>query len=876
MKSPRSSHGRISPPHPLILPWALCLFLPVTSLAQSTSPPVHQHYEKPADRPAPAPGQPLAPRLQKLGVHTFRVSTKNARAQLFMNQGVNLSYAFNHAEAGRAFAEAARLDGRLAMAYWGQALVLGPNINAPMDPADEAKAHALIQQALVLKASGTPRERAFIEALSRRYTGHADDRARADRAYVEAMRAVVRRFPSDTDARTLLAEALMDLRPWNYWTRDGKAYDETIEIQSQLEQVLSLDKNHPGALHLWIHLWEATDTPERAEAEADRLLPLMPGAGHIVHMPAHIYMRVGRHADVISSNLLAAKADEDYITQCKAQGIYPLGYYPHNLHFIWMGATAAGQGTLALDAARRVAGAIPHEALANVPILQGFLVVPYWAMVRFEKWDEILADKGPRHQTPFTRGVWHYARGMAYVAKRQLAEAEQELTTLKALLSDESLKGQTTFSANSGFAILRIAPEAVAGEIAAARGEWDTATLHLDRAIRFEDALIYQEPHDWHAPVRLNLGHVLLKAGRADEAESVFWEDLKKNPESGWTLLGLLKAQRTQGKEIDAALSESRLKKAWKEADFRPASAGTDARPGSDERRGGDESSDTVQGPAAFSTATAADTRSAPRDTATDPGVTFVTLKSGVRLRYVPHGPATGPALIMLHGYSDSSWSFSRVLPLLPATLRAVAIDQRGHGLSARAPDYSMDAMARDVIDLMDALAIPTATLAGHSMGSFVARRAAVLAPDRVTRLVLLGAGIRAATPGMAELKKTVDRLTDPVDPTFVREFQYSTVALPVPEPFMQTVLAESHRLDASAWKRVLAGLVAYESAEHAIGVPTLVLGGDRDAVFSVPEQRAVAAAIRGARAVIVPGVGHTIHWEDPPRFVAELLAFLR
>jgi pimeloyl-ACP methyl ester carboxylesterase len=463
---------------------------------------------------------------------------------------------------------------------------------------------------------------------------------------------------------------------------------------------------------------------------------------------------------------------------------------------------------------------------------------------------------------------------MAYVAKRQLSEAEAELTGLKALLSDESLKGQTTFSANSGFAILRIAAEVVAGEIAAVRGHWDAATLHLDRAIRFEDALIYQEPHDWHASARLNLGHVLLKASRPDEAESVFWEDLKKNPENGWTLRGLLEAQRAQGRTADAVLTESRLKKAWKDADVLPASAATDASPAPRARPGGDDPSETARGPAASAAET--ETRSSRFEGTGDPAATFVTVKGGVRLRYTQQGPATGPALILLHGYSDSSWSFSRVLPLLPATLRVVAIDQRGHGLSSRAPDYSMDAMARDVIEVMNALAIPTATVVGHSMGSFVARRAAVLAPMRVTRLVLVGAGIRAATPGMADLQKTVDGLTDPVDPTFVREFQYSTVALPVPAPFLQVVLAESHRLDAATWKRVLAGLIAYQSAESAITVPTLVLGGDKDAVFSVAEQHGVVAAIRGARAVIVPGVGHTLHWEDPTRFVAELLAFLR
>jgi tetratricopeptide (TPR) repeat protein len=548
-------------------------FCAAGAAAQAPPAPVHKHYDTPADVPPPPPGTPLAPRLQNLGVHTFPVSTKHKQAQLFMNQGLNLAYAFNHAEAARAFAEAARLDPDLAMAYAGHALVLGPNINAPMDPADEPKAHELAQKASSLKGKVSPRERAWIDAIAARYTGTPEDRTRNDQAFAAAMRDVARAFPNDLDASTVHAEAMMDTMPWNYWTRDGKPYPETVLIREALEQVLAKNRNHPGALHLWIHLWEATDTPERAEAEADRLLPLMPGAGHIVHMPAHIYQRVGRHADVIASNILAAQADEDYIAQCKAQGIYPLGYYPHNLHFIWMGASASGQGKLALESAQRIVNAIPHEALGSVPILQGFMVVPYWAMVRFGQWDLVLEDQGPHHDTPFTRAAWRYARGMAFTAKNRLEEAEIELAHLKGLLKDPGLQGQVTFSSNPGEHIMRIAPEVVAGEIAAKRRPWDRALLHLERAVRFEDALIYTEPSDWHAPVRQNLGAVLLEMGRLDEAEVVFWEDLKRNPENGWSLFGLVTALKAQGKDEQAAFAEARLKKAWKDADVQLTAA---------------------------------------------------------------------------------------------------------------------------------------------------------------------------------------------------------------------------------------------------------------------------------------------------------------
>jgi hypothetical protein len=551
----------------------LCLGMAVSATdagAQPTTQPNHKHYDRPANYDAPqGPDAPLAPRLQNLGTHTFPVSTRVSRAQLFINQGVNLAFAFNHAEAARAFAEAARLDPNLAMAYWGHALVLGPNINAPMSPEDEPKAFALAQKAVALKAKASARERMYIDAVAARYSGRPEDRAQGDKAYAAAMQKVVAAYPDDVDARVLYSEALMDLMPWSYWTRDGQPHDGTRQIIDSLERAIAKNKNHPGALHLWIHLWEATDTPERAEAEADRLQPLMPGAGHMVHMPAHIYQRVGRHADVIRVNEMAARADEDYIAQCKAQGLYPLAYYPHNLHFIWMGATASGQKKLALETAHKLANQVPHEAMASVPILQGFLVVPYFAMVRFEEWNAILDDKGPHHQTLFTRGVWHYARAMAYSGLDRLDDATAELQMLRRLVDDPEMKKEATFSSNSGFAILRIAPEVVAGTIAAKKKDWDIAISHLERAVRYEDALVYQEPHDWHAPARQNLAAALFGAGRLDEAETVYWEDLKRHAESGWSLAGLREVLLAQGKTDQAALVDARLRKAWRDADFR-------------------------------------------------------------------------------------------------------------------------------------------------------------------------------------------------------------------------------------------------------------------------------------------------------------------
>src|SRR5688572_10927258 len=325
----------------------LVLAAAATAHAQAPEPapaaPVHRHYEHSKEAEKPAPTGELAPRLQNLGVHAFPVTTKSKQAQLFVNQGVNLAYGFNHAEAGRAFREAARLDPDCAMCYWGQAVVLGPNINVPMTPEDEPRAYELAQKAVAMKAGATPRERGYIDAVAQRYTGNAADRAARDQAYADAMRDLARRFPADLDAQTMFAEALMDLRPWNYWTGDGRPYPGTMDVVSTLEKVLAKNPSHPGANHLYIHAVEATKSPERAEAAADRLAKLMPGAGHMVHMPAHIYQRVGRYDDAVAANVAAAKADEDYISQCRAQGIYPMAYYPHNIHFLWYAATAAGR-----------------------------------------------------------------------------------------------------------------------------------------------------------------------------------------------------------------------------------------------------------------------------------------------------------------------------------------------------------------------------------------------------------------------------------------------------------------------------------------------------------------------------------------------------
>ena len=534
--------------------------------ANAPAAPAHKHYEASAQAAQPNAQGELAPRLQSLGAHTFPVSTTNAAAQTFMNQGLNLAYAFNHAEARRAFREAARLDPSLAMAYWGQALVLGPNINAMMEPNDEPHADELVKKAVSLLSHASPKEQALIKALDARYSGKAEHRDANNQAYADAMRAVHQQFPDDADIAMLYVESMMDLRPWGYWMPDGRPHAGTAEIVKLTEDTIAKHPTHPGALHMYVHLMESV-YPEKAEAAADALQPLMPDAGHMVHMPAHIYQRVGRYADAMKSNELAITADESYITQCRAQGFYPMAYYPHNIHFLWFAASADGQSKVALEAARKVAAKIDDKTLERLPVTAGFRVVPYWTLARFGKWDAILKEKAPPAH-PFLTGAWHYVRGLAFVAKGQLAAADKELAALRLTMKDKGLDAPL-FSPNTGRAILGIAPHHLAGEIAAARGAYGTAIGSLERAVRLEDALVYTEPTEFMFPTRLALGAILLEAGRPDEAETVYWEDLRRNRESGWALFGLHQALVAQKKTDQATLIKARLDKAWARADVK-------------------------------------------------------------------------------------------------------------------------------------------------------------------------------------------------------------------------------------------------------------------------------------------------------------------
>ncbi len=522
--------------------------------------------------PASAEG-PIAPVLKGLGDHHHPVTTRSERTQMFFDQGLRLTYGFNHQEALRAFKEAARLDPDCAMAYWGWALVLGPNLNLVMQPEVVPQAYEAIRRALSLKKNVTERERDYIEALAKRYTDDPKaDRTRLDEAYAAAMRKLHAKYPEDDDAATLYAAALMNLSPWNYWTKDGRPRENTPAVLATLEAVIERNPKHAGALHYYIHAVEAV-RPEQGEAIADLLRGLTPGAGHLVHMPSHIYMRVGRYADSFEVNTLAAKADEGYITQCRAQGIYPLNYYPHNVHFLAWAAIMDGRSAEALAASRKVASKVPEDYDGDVwALYQTFRSMPLYTMVRFGMWDRILKEPRPDERALFWTAMWHYARGMAYARTGKPMQARGELGAVEAIRDDPAIAG-LMIGFNNAKPVLSIAASVLAGEIASAQGRHDEAVRHLDRAVRLEDGLTYAEPPDWYYPVRHTLGAVLLEAGRADEAEVVYWEDLRQNRDNGYALYGLWRSLEAQGRSEEAAEIRKRFRAAWSRADVKLAAS---------------------------------------------------------------------------------------------------------------------------------------------------------------------------------------------------------------------------------------------------------------------------------------------------------------
>jgi tetratricopeptide (TPR) repeat protein len=513
-----------------------------------------------------AAGKPVAPLLGGLGKWSFKVTTKSARAQQFFDQGIRMVYAFNHAEAVRAFQEAGRLDPTLAMASWGEALALGPNINAPLTADGHTQAFAAIQKAAKLRGNASAKEQALIEALSLRYTANTKaDRAPFDKAYADAMKHVAEKFPQDGDVSTLYAAAVMDTMPWNYWEKDGSPRPGTADVIKTLEKVIADHPDQPGAHHFYIHMVEASDNPDRAVRSADVLADLMPGAGHMVHMPSHIYLRVGRYADASASNERAIVADEDYLSQCQAQGMYPVGYYPHNTHFLWYASTYEGRSAQAIEMARKTAEKVPHHVAAHAGAMHDLPIVPLYAYVRFGKWTDILTTPKPADSMDYPLAVYHYARALAFLARNQVDRAKAEAAALDAVAKREAFT--TTLKDSPLVSNLAIAARVVRGEIAAETGDFTTALAELREAVKMQDAQSYMEPAYWHYPVRHTLGAVLLQAGKASEAEQVYRDDLARNRENGWALFGLMQSLESQQKSDELSTVAARFRKAWARAD---------------------------------------------------------------------------------------------------------------------------------------------------------------------------------------------------------------------------------------------------------------------------------------------------------------------
>lgn len=526
--------------------------------------------------PVAAPPSPLAaaasvaPRLDGLGdQHHHAITTRSPEAQIYFDQGLRLIYAFNHDEATRAFEECVRIDPEAALCFWGIALAAGPNYNSPVDAERDRRAWQAIQQAKALAPKGTPVEQDYVAALSVRHTSEAPtERQALDEAYADAMRELAKRHPEDLDAQVLFAESMMDLRPWDLYDLDGTPRPGTLEVVATLEGVLKRNPNHPGANHYYIHAVEASKQPQRGIPSAQRLGGIAPGAGHLVHMPSHIYMRVGQYEDAAAVNEKAVAADRAYIAKAKPSGEYPMMYYPHNLDFLWAAAAMDGQSAKALQAARELAALGEPDLLRHMPMLEYVPATPIFVMARFGQWDAILMEPEPPSEFAYWTALWHYARGFAYTRKGELlqAQAEQRLVARAAAAMPRE---RMIMMVNSAKVLLEIASQDLAGEIAAAQGKADVAVRDLGHAVKLQDELRYMEPPPWYFPERQALGAVLLRAGHAKQAEAVYREDLRRNPENAWSLRGLEDSLRAQKKTREADAVKARFEKAAARADVK-------------------------------------------------------------------------------------------------------------------------------------------------------------------------------------------------------------------------------------------------------------------------------------------------------------------
>jgi tetratricopeptide (TPR) repeat protein len=533
----------------------IVLLLAAGSYAQAQ----HHHHEQQPSKPTEL--------LEGLGNHIHPIATQSALAQRFFDQGLALIFGFNHDEAARLFARASELDPNSPMPHWGIALALGPNYNLPPMPEREEKAWRAIAKATELARTAPENERAYVEALVKRYSKDVhEDRQKLAVAYKDAMKVVKERYPDDLDAATLYAEALMNLRPWQLWTAEGLPSDGTLEIVEVLEGVLRRDPNHPGANHYYIHAVEASKTPERALPSAMRLGSIMPGAGHIVHMPSHIFLRVGDHQSSASVNETASEVDRKYIERSQAKGIYPLMYYSHNLHFVSFARMMQGKYDEALDYARRLRSNV-DGAIDEMPMLAPYGTFEWLVLARFAKWHELLAQPLPKEKNNFVNAMYRYSRGLALARLGKVKEAESERAVMDEIAC--RIPEQESLMINKAHSVLAIGLADLDARIARAKGDPGTEIVHWRRAVDLQDKLSYMEPPEWHYPVREALGGALLRQGKPSEAEAVFRKDLEINPRNGRSLFGLLEALKVQKKSVSTDWVKKEFTEAWK---YSPAS----------------------------------------------------------------------------------------------------------------------------------------------------------------------------------------------------------------------------------------------------------------------------------------------------------------
>ena len=515
-----------------------------------------------------------APLLNGLGSHSFTISSKVEGVQEYFNQGLIMAFAFNHAESIRSFKAAQKLDPNCAICFWGEALALGPNINvtsdgkAIMSPQDRLDAFERTNKAIALIEFASPKEKDFILTLKSRYNGDVNSsRVPLDIAYAEAMEALSSKYSDDTDAASLYAEALMNTMPWNYWAEDGNPKPDTIKVINTIESVLDKDPNHPLAIHLYIHAVEASSDPGRAEEAADRLADLVPGAGHLVHMPSHIYWRVGRYEDASLANIAAAKVDEEYIAQCNAQGFYPALYYPHNIHFLWAASTMEGMSDLSIESAIKVSNYVSPEQIRNIPFLEFFHTIPLLSYVRFAKWDKVFSYERPDDDFKFSNSIFNYALSVAHAANGNILEANRFQSMILNDIESEEVNAMV-MAGHPTKSLMKIASLLASGSIDMYSSKYSEAITSFEEAVTIQDTLPYTEPPFWYYPTRQTLGHALLMNNSFEEAALVFEKDLKDYPRNGWSYFGLHLAQNKLNNQEKSIEALNKFKEIWGRADI--------------------------------------------------------------------------------------------------------------------------------------------------------------------------------------------------------------------------------------------------------------------------------------------------------------------